>query len=143
MRAVHERRAPCATVSYHTHIVHFVCRWACLRRARSAQQRWVPACPAVSAGVPWRCRCHPLSLPRICAVRCHAHSLWPLVELLLFQPHLSRLPPHPLLTPSPQIIRGWFGERRAEFEEMGRRCKAIAKPHALFDICRDLNTLVR
>ncbi|KAI7838470.1 hypothetical protein COHA_007733 [Chlorella ohadii] len=42
-----------------------------------------------------------------------------------------------------KIIRGWFGERRAEFEEMGRRCKAIAKPHALFDICRDLNTLVR
>lgn len=25
---------------------------------------------------------------------------------------------------------------------MGRRAKAIAKPHALFDICRDLNTLV-
>lgn len=41
-----------------------------------------------------------------------------------------------------QIIRGWFGERQAEFAEMGRRAKAIAKPHALFDICRDLNTLV-
>lgn len=44
---------------------------------------------------------------------------------------------------APQVIRGWFGERRAEFEGMARRAKAIAKPHALFDICRDLNTLVR
>jgi hypothetical protein len=40
-----------------------------------------------------------------------------------------------------QIISGWFGERRAEFEEMRRRAKALAKPHALFDICRDLATL--
>lgn len=25
---------------------------------------------------------------------------------------------------------------------MARRAKALGKPHALFDICRDLNTLV-
>ncbi|KAL4447742.1 hypothetical protein ABPG75_004961 [Micractinium tetrahymenae] len=40
-----------------------------------------------------------------------------------------------------QIIRSWFGEKRAEFEEMGRRARALGKPHALFDICRDLATL--
>jgi 1,2-diacylglycerol 3-beta-galactosyltransferase len=40
-----------------------------------------------------------------------------------------------------QLIKGWLGEQRAEFEEMKRRAKALGKPHALFDICRDLATL--
>lgn len=40
-----------------------------------------------------------------------------------------------------QLIKGWLGERRDEFEEMKRRAKALGKPHALFDICRDLATL--
>lgn len=41
-----------------------------------------------------------------------------------------------------QLIKGWFGEKRAELEEMARRAKALSKPHALFDICRDLHTMV-
>lgn len=40
-----------------------------------------------------------------------------------------------------QIIRRWFGEAREEFQEMKARAKALGKPHALFDICRDLHTL--
>lgn len=41
-----------------------------------------------------------------------------------------------------RVIQSWLGEAKAEFQEMGRRAKALGKPHALFDICRDLNTLV-
>jgi hypothetical protein len=40
-----------------------------------------------------------------------------------------------------QIIQSWLGERSVEFQEMAARAKALGKPNALFDICRDLHTL--
>lgn len=42
-----------------------------------------------------------------------------------------------------RTIQAWLGpDARDEFAAMKVRAKALGKPHALFDICRDLNGLV-
>lgn len=41
-----------------------------------------------------------------------------------------------------EIIKGWLSQGGQELAEMARRARAVSKPEALFDIVRDLDTLV-
>jgi hypothetical protein len=90
---------------------------------------WLGGCAAMQLARPGWCmsspRCQTIP-PRFPPTSC-AHSRTHLHTSAVF--------------PFPQIVQGWFGERKAEFAEMGRRARALAKPDALFDICRDLHTL--
>lgn len=72
---------PCLLVtSVFSYPHHLPCRWACLRRAPSARQRWVQPAGLLQLSVPaLNCRCH----PPLCGSASAPQALF--VNLLSFQ----------------------------------------------------------